>query len=72
MALSSGDNILPSMGSEYATGEGSSFVTPGKEKGKSADRSGLAKQVIDGVREWVGDISSVVGGRARGGGTKEF
>ncbi|KAF2810380.1 DUF396-domain-containing protein [Mytilinidion resinicola] len=31
VSLSAGENILPSMGSEYATGEGSSFVSAGKE-----------------------------------------
>ena len=31
MSLSAGENVLPSMGSEYATGEGSSFISPGKE-----------------------------------------
>lgn len=31
VSLSAGENVLPSMGSEYATGEGSSFISPGKE-----------------------------------------
>ncbi|WPH01123.1 Protein SVP26 [Acrodontium crateriforme] len=31
VSLSAGDNVLPSMGSEYATGPGSSFMTPGRE-----------------------------------------
>lgn len=30
VSLSAGENVLPSMGSEYATGEGSSFISPGK------------------------------------------
>jgi Transmembrane adaptor Erv26 len=83
VALSAGDNILPSMGSEYATGEGSSFVSPGLEPGKgkaSGGRGvgGMAKQVIDGVREWVGEMGGLVagsgGGRrgAGGGGEKRF
>lgn len=29
VSLSAGENVLPSMGSEYATGEGSSYITPG-------------------------------------------
>jgi hypothetical protein len=31
VSLSAGENVLPSMGSEYATGQGSSFVSPGAE-----------------------------------------
>jgi hypothetical protein len=30
VSLSAGENVLPSMGSEYATGEGSSFISAGK------------------------------------------
>ncbi|KAJ4984493.1 transmembrane adaptor Erv26 [Stagonosporopsis vannaccii] len=29
VSLSAGENVLPSMGSEYATGDGSSYITPG-------------------------------------------
>lgn len=29
VSLSAGENVLPSMGSEYATGDGSSYLTPG-------------------------------------------
>lgn len=29
VSLSAGENVLPSMGSEYATGEGSSYIAPG-------------------------------------------
>ena len=61
--------MLPSMGSEYATGEGSSFVSAGRLPGKTAEgkTAGLAKQVIDGVREWVGESWGVLTG-GRGGG----
>ncbi|EMC91233.1 hypothetical protein BAUCODRAFT_127145 [Baudoinia panamericana UAMH 10762] len=31
VSLSAGENVLPSMGSEYATGQGSSFISPGQE-----------------------------------------
>lgn len=31
VSLSAGENVLPSMGSEWATGEGSSFARAGKE-----------------------------------------
>ena len=33
VSLSAGENVLPTMGSEYATGSGSSFISPGKEPG---------------------------------------
>ncbi|KAK3072675.1 erv26 super protein [Teratosphaeriaceae sp. CCFEE 6253] len=31
VSLSAGENVLPSMGSEYATGQGSSFISAGQE-----------------------------------------
>lgn len=43
VSLSAGENVLPSMGSEYATGEGSSYITPGA--GPSAFGSGSASSV---------------------------
>jgi hypothetical protein len=33
VSLSAGENVLPSMGSEYATGEGSSFISSGQASG---------------------------------------
>lgn len=62
VGLSAGENVLPSMGSEYATGEGSSFVSAGKEpmKDKKA-REGMAKALVNGVREWVGETGEVLG-----------
>jgi hypothetical protein len=66
VGLSAGENVLPSMGSEYATGEGSSFVSAGREPGRDGNggkrkREGLAKQVIDGVREWIHETGAVLG-----------
>jgi hypothetical protein len=67
VALSAGENVLPSMGSEYATGEGSSFVSPGKEStaagkaGGVGGREGMAKQVVNGVREWFSDSGASLG-----------
>ena len=56
------------MGSEYATGEGSSYVTPGKEPSINGglgplpkSRQGLAKAAVDTVRGWVGDVAQVAG-----------
>ncbi|KAI9693749.1 MAG: erv26 super protein [Bathelium mastoideum] len=62
VSLSAGENVLPSMGSEYATGEGSSFVSAGKEPGSGkVGREGMAKAVVNGVREWVGETGEVMG-----------
>ncbi|KAK4992645.1 erv26 superfamily protein [Elasticomyces elasticus] len=36
VSLSAGENVLPTMGSEYATGEGSSFVRAGREPSSSS------------------------------------
>jgi len=62
VSLSAGENVLPTMGSEYATGEGSSFVSPGKEplKDKKA-REGMAKALVNSVREWVGETGEALG-----------
>jgi hypothetical protein len=50
------------MGSEYATGEGSSFVAAGSEPGKKEkSREGLAKALVNGVREWVGGTGEALG-----------
>ncbi|KAF2109138.1 transmembrane adaptor Erv26 [Lophiotrema nucula] len=84
VSLSAGENVLPSMGSEYATGDGSSFVSAGKEpaasgsayggppegaaglSGRRRPRSGtqsagMAKAMVNGVREWVGETGEVMG-----------
>jgi len=60
--LSAGENVLPSMGSEYATGEGSSFVSAGKEpEEKRKGREGLAKQMVNGAREWIQENGAALG-----------
>lgn len=63
MGLSAGENVLPSMGSEYATGEGSSFTTPGSLGGKDVKkgREGMAKALVNGVREWAGETGESLG-----------
>jgi hypothetical protein len=78
VSLSAGENVLPSMGSEYATGDGSSYVSAGKapesfgsgaaisgmegkRRARSGTNAGLAKQVVTGVREWVGETGEVMG-----------
>lgn len=66
------------MGSEYATGEGSSYISPGKtpeafgsgsgmgamqgkRRARSGTNAGMAKAVVTGVREWVGETGEVMG-----------
>ncbi|OCK77233.1 DUF396-domain-containing protein [Lepidopterella palustris CBS 459.81] len=69
VSLSAGENVLPSMGSEYATGEGSSFVSPGKAtvegrrrgRERSGTNAGMAKAVVNGMREWVRETGEVMG-----------
>lgn len=64
VSLSAGENVLPSMGSEYATGEGSSFIAPGQEPSGGAAKKanvGLAKAAVDGVRDWLGETGEVMG-----------
>ncbi|KAF2405530.1 DUF396-domain-containing protein [Trichodelitschia bisporula] len=75
VGLSAGENVLPSMGSEYATGEGSSFVRAGSEPsgsgvgGPRLVREGMAKAAVNRVREWFGETGELLGvqGGARGG-----
>jgi hypothetical protein len=79
VSLSAGENVLPSMGSEYATGEGASYISAGKapeafgsgtsvgtgmegkRRARSGTNAGLAKQVVTGVKEWVGETGEVMG-----------
>ncbi|KAF2759274.1 DUF396 doamin protein, partial [Pseudovirgaria hyperparasitica] len=76
VSLSAGENVLPSMGSEYATGVGSSFASAGQEpvgldaaerkkrvglKGNGSGNAGMAKAVVNGVREWVGETGEAFG-----------
>ncbi|KAI9729091.1 MAG: erv26 super protein [Chrysothrix sp. TS-e1954] len=51
VSLSASENVLPSMGSEYATGEGSNYARAGNTPGKGS-RQGMLKVAVDGVREW--------------------
>ncbi|PLB46993.1 putative cholesterol transporter [Aspergillus steynii IBT 23096] len=64
VSLSAGDNILPSMGSEYATGEhvstagfaNNALSSEGKSKNK-----GMAKALVDGTRDWVRENGELMG-----------
>ena len=67
VSLSAGDNVLPSMGSEYATGDtgGSGNRIGGLDLGGSSRSSkrkgGLVKAGIDHIREWVGVNGEALG-----------
>lgn len=73
VSLSAGENVLPSMGSEYATGAGSSFTSPGSlpagssgetrtgRKRAGTQNAGMAKAAVNGVREWIGDTGELLG-----------
>ncbi|KAG9606331.1 hypothetical protein KCV04_g18602, partial [Aureobasidium melanogenum] len=75
-SLSAGENVLPSMGSEYATGAGSSFISAGKEpdhaatayasapgsrRSRSGTNAGMAKAAVNGIREWIGETGELMG-----------
>ena len=57
VSLSAGENILPSMGSEYATGERKNLGI----KGPKRRNTGMAKAAVDGVRDWAGETGAVMG-----------
>ncbi|KAB8336928.1 hypothetical protein FH972_021233 [Carpinus fangiana] len=65
VSLSASENVLPTMGSEYATGEGSSFTSSGQGPtgtgGTKKERTGMAKAAVDSIRGWVGESGEVLG-----------
>ena len=74
VSLSAGENVLPSMGSEYATGRGSSFMSPGRTpemnggdlgtrtgRKRNGTQTGMAKAAVNGVREWVSETGELMG-----------
>ncbi|GAB7355221.1 hypothetical protein MBLNU459_g5775t1 [Dothideomycetes sp. NU459] len=63
VSLSAGENVLPSMGSEYATGAGSSFVSAGKEP----DRAGMGG--FGGAGAGATAYAPAAGGRRKRAGT---
>lgn len=63
VSLSAGDNVLPSMGSEYATGEHTSTGL-GHSRGPSdgkAKNKGMAKALVDNVRDWARENGELMG-----------
>ncbi|KAK2741468.1 erv26 super protein [Myotisia sp. PD_48] len=70
VSLSAGENVLPSMGSEYATGSNPSATSSSSTaagrlgtglEGRKNRSKGMAKQLVDGVREWIGETGEVMG-----------
>ena len=67
VSLSAGDNVLPSMGSEYATGEAVRTVDMGGGISSSTERKsrnatkGLVKAAIDGTFEWISENRQAMG-----------
>jgi hypothetical protein len=70
VSLSAGENVLPSMGSEYATGQregvggvGSVGVTgeAGFKKGHKRRNTGMAKAAVNSTREWISENGAVMG-----------
>lgn len=71
VSLSAGDNVLPSMGSEYATGDHISTAGLARSSGSSTanvlstdgkvKNKGMAKALVDGVRDWVAENGEVMG-----------
>lgn len=63
VSLSAGENVLPSMGSEYATGEHNPSAL-GHNRGASdgkAKNKGMAKALVDNVREWGRETGELMG-----------
>ena len=54
VSLSAGDNVLPTMGSEEPSIPGA--TVEGKNR-----RQGMAKVIVDTVREWIGQLGKVAG-----------
>ncbi|KAJ6113716.1 hypothetical protein N7523_007033 [Penicillium sp. IBT 18751x] len=63
VSLSAGDNVLPSMGSEYATGEHAStgLGQSRDPSGGKAKNKGMAKALVDNVRDWARENGELMG-----------
>ncbi|KAL8855751.1 MAG: hypothetical protein Q9178_007622 [Gyalolechia marmorata] len=67
VSLSAGENVLPSMGSEYVTGDSNrtsgmtaKLGVDGDQRGKRSAK-GLVKAAIDGTFQWMGDSGEALG-----------
>ncbi|KAL4896395.1 DUF396 doamin protein [Aspergillus ambiguus] len=65
VSLSAGENVLPSMGSEYATGDrapsAAGFGAAGPASDGKLKNKGMAKALVDGVRDWVRENGELMG-----------
>ncbi|KPI45668.1 Protein SVP26 [Cyphellophora attinorum] len=62
VSLSAGENVLPSMGSEYATGEREGVGGgPAFKKGHRRRNTGMAKAAVNSTREWISENGAVLG-----------
>ena len=67
VSLSAGENVLPSMGSGYATGGEVRTAGVGGRLGVTGDggrrkgRGGLVKVGVDNILEWVGETAGAMG-----------
>lgn len=62
VSLSAGENVLPSMGSEYATGERAGVGAEGSfKKGHKRRNTGMAKAAVNSTREWISENGAVLG-----------
>ena len=61
VSLSAGENVLPSMGSEYATGERDGVGAGGFKKGHKRRNTGMAKAAVNNVKDWMGETGAVMG-----------
>ncbi len=65
VSLSAGENVLPSMGSEYATGGevpgNVGGALGGGGGGRARRKKGLVKAAVDWVVEWVGQNGQLMG-----------
>lgn len=62
VSLSASENVLPSMGSEYATGPHvAANQSDSVRKGHKRRNTGLAKSAVDSARQWVGETGAVMG-----------
>ena len=65
VSLSAGENVLPSMGSEYATGDSSSGSSTGGSLSRAVDTrgkkgaKGLVRVAVDSIRQWVSETGEV-------------
>ena len=62
VSLSAGENVLPSMGSEYATGGREERASQGRRR----RNTGMAKAAVGGVREWLSETGAAMGLSTRG------